>query len=147
MGRMKLGIGVAGALIVLLGVVGLLTMQGGDGSKETRTGVVTPVAADGAAPEVTVAVPTVPSTSPAQSSQSTKAPAATPTTAKAGTAKAAPTVTLPAQPTVEDIQKVIAGITAQVMAPSNTSASTKPLTREEVDALVREQLWLLGIHI
>ncbi|MDQ3897948.1 MAG: hypothetical protein M3326_12030, partial [Actinomycetota bacterium] len=75
-----------------------------------------------------------------------KAPVTPPTTAaKAGTAKTAPSVTLPAQPTVEDIQKVIAGITSQVIASANTSASTKPLTKEEVEAQVREQLRQLGI--
>ncbi|MDQ3897905.1 MAG: hypothetical protein M3326_11815, partial [Actinomycetota bacterium] len=71
---MKLGIGVAGAVIVLLGVVAVFTMQGNGGSKET-TKVVTPAAVDSvaAAPVGTVAVPSVTSTSPTQSSQTTKA--------------------------------------------------------------------------
>ena len=53
-------------------------------------------------------------------------------------------LTLPAQPTVQDVQKVLAGIMAQ-MAPPAGAATTVPLTKEQVEAELREQLRLLGI--
>jgi len=52
----------------------------------------------------------------------------------------------PAKPTPQEVQSVIAGITAQVLAPANTAVSTEPLTKAEVEALVRDQLRKLGIE-
>lgn len=143
MGRIKFGIGVAGALIVVFGVVAVLTMQGG--GKDRATQAVSQVAGETPAPDVTTAAPVSPVTQPAQSPPaSTKPAGTTATTAKAPHASSAP-VAVPAKPTAEDIQKVIAGITAEVLSPANPTVSTTPLTKEQVEAQVREQLKKLGI--
>lgn len=140
MGRMKIGIAVAGVVAVLSGVAAVTAMQSGDRSGHAGT-VASVGAPKNLAPVDAATAPTGPGTQPA--STPAKAP---PTTAKAATGKAGAVVTVPANPTPEDVQKVIAGITAEVLAPSGTSAGTKPLTREEVEARVREQLKKLGIN-
>lgn len=53
-------------------------------------------------------------------------------------------MTLSPQPTVQDVQKVLAGIMAQ-MTPPPGAATTASLTKEQVEAELREQLKLLGI--
>ena len=142
MGRIKLGIGAAGAVIVLVGVLAVLSMQGGGNGPATP--VVSQAAGDSSAPDVTTAAPVPPVTEPAQSPPpSTKPGDAAATTAKASDAPPAPG-TVRAQPTAADIQRVIAGITADVLSPPN-SVSTTPLTKEQVEAQVREQLKKLGI--
>lgn len=143
MGRTKLGIGAAGAVIVLLGVVAVLTMQ--DGGKDRATTVVSQAAGETSAPDVTAAAPVFPVTQPAQAPPpSTKPAGTTATKAKASEASSDP-VTAPTRLTPAEIQKVIAGITAEVLAPANPTASTTPLTKEQVEAQVREQLKKLGI--
>ncbi len=142
MGRMKVGIALTGAVLALLGVVAVITMHG-DSSPKAAVSAATqePGTTATTAPAATVA--TVAPSTPGTQTPSTKAQSPTPTTAKApaNTATSAP---LPAQPTAQDIQRVIEGITSQVLA-GNTSASTKPLTKEEVEAQVREQLKQFGI--
>ena len=54
-------------------------------------------------------------------------------------------VTLPARPTVQDVQKVLAGVMASMAPPAGTAATTAPLTKEQVEAQLREQLKLLGV--
>lgn len=143
MGRMKLGIAVAGVVLTLLGVVAF-AMTRSDGSTNHATSVASGVSTDATAPVATTPAAATPATQPAVA---TTAPSAksTPATTKAPATKPAPSVTVPAQPTPQDIQKVIAGITAEVLAPADTTASTKPLTKEEVEAKLREQLKQLGI--
>jgi hypothetical protein len=51
--------------------------------------------------------------------------------------------TIPAQPTVQDVQAVIAGLMANMTPPAGTGAPV--LTKEQVEAQMREQLRLLGI--
>jgi len=150
MGRLKLGIAVGGVVLALLGVVALTTMRS-DGGATHATPVASGVSENATVPNVTTVAPSAPATQPATTAKpaqnatnataTTKAPAATAAPAATG----APSVTIPAQPTAQDIQKVIAGITAEVLAPANTSASTQPLTKEQVEAKVREQLKQLGI--
>jgi hypothetical protein len=41
---------------------------------------------------------------------------------------------------VQDIQQLIAGIQAQITAPSATPGSTAPLTAEQIEARIREEL-------
>jgi hypothetical protein len=60
-------------------------------------------------------------------------------------ANAAPASAVP-QPSVQDIQQLIAGITAQVTAPSGTPGAT-PLTAAEIESRVREELKKLGITL
>jgi len=142
MGRIKLGIGGAGAVIVLVGVLAVLSMQGG-GNDPARP-VVSQATGDSSAPDVTAVAPVSPGTEPAQSPPPpTKAAGTTATGAKASEASSAPGA-VPGQPTAADIQRVIAGITADVLSPPN-SVSTTPLTKEQVEAQVREQLKKLGI--
>jgi hypothetical protein len=142
MGRIKLGIGGAGAVIVLVGVLAVLSMQGG-GNDPARP-VVSRAAGDSSAPDVTAVAPVSPGTEPAQSPPPPTKPAGTTATgAKASEASSAPGA-VPGQPTAADIQRVIAGITADVLSPPN-SVSTTPLTKEQVEAQVREQLKKLGI--
>jgi hypothetical protein len=49
------------------------------------------------------------------------------------------------QPSAEDLQSLIAGITAQMQVPPASTGSTVPLTQEQIEAQVREQLRQLGI--
>ena len=144
MGRFKLGIAVAGVVVTLLGVVAFTTMRS-DGSADHATTVASGVSEDATVPVVTTVAPKAPVTQPATTVKPAQSATNAPATTKAPAATAAPSVTVPAQPTAQDIQKVIAGITAEVLAPANTSASTQPLTKEQVEAKVREQLKQLGI--
>jgi hypothetical protein len=146
MGRMKIGIAVAGVIVMLLGAAAVLATQSGGDSKHVSSvaNQATGATVNGG---VTTVVPSVPATQPAQAAKTAttpNAPSAPPTTAGKGSTSAP--VTVPTQPTAQDIQRVIAGITAEVLAPANASASTKPLTKEEVEAKVREQLKQLGIN-
>lgn len=69
-------------------------------------------------------------------------PAATvPASAGPGSA----TVANPTPPSPEQIQQIIAGLTTKILAPADTSAGTKPLTKEQVEAELREQLRQVGI--
>lgn len=139
MGRMKIGIAVAGVVMALLGAVAVVAMQGGGGPDAA-----TRVASSAAGEVPTSSVVTV---VPAMAAPTSTAPgrAATTTVKGSSASKTTPTSALPAKPTVQDIQKVIAGITAKVLAPADTTASTKPLTDEQIEAQVREQLKQLGI--
>ena len=112
MTRLKVGIAAAGVVLVLLGVVAAATMAGGDGSN----------------PAVTVA---------SQTAAETLTPAGPAPAAGTGTQ-----ATIPAPPTVQDVQKVLAGVMANMAPPSGASA---PLTKEQVEAELREELRRLGI--
>jgi hypothetical protein len=78
---------------------------------------------------------------------------ATPTTGKASAYQKAPAATATpdssdaAKATPEEVQTVIAGILAQVTAAPGGTGTTKPMTTEQVEAFVREQLKLLGINL
>lgn len=144
MGRMKIGIVAGSVLVVLLGVVAAVTLR--SDSDTSGANRVASSATDPTISSVVTVVP-LPVIPPAASSATTAKPANAPTTTvKASTAsKSTPTTAIAGQPTAADIQKVIAGIMAEVTAPADTTASTKPLTKEQVEAKVREQLKLLGI--
>jgi hypothetical protein len=144
MGRFKLGIAVAGVVVTLLGVVAFTTMRS-DGGAGHATTAASGVSEDATVPVATTKAPSAPATQPATTVKPAQSATNAPATTKAPAATAAPSVTVPAQPTAQDIQKVIAGITAEVLAPANTSANTQPLTKEQVEAKVREQLKQLGI--
>jgi hypothetical protein len=145
MGRIKLGIAVVGVVIALLGVVALTTMRSGSSSDHATT-VASGVSEDATVPVVTTVAPTTPETHPASPGNTVPKTTSSPATTKAPTVNAAPTVTVPNQPTPQDIQKAIAAITAEVLAPATSSASTAPLTKEQVEAQVREQMKKLGIN-
>lgn len=53
--------------------------------------------------------------------------------------------TIPAQPTPQDVERIMAAITASMAPPAGTTGTTTPLTKEQVEAQLREQLKLLGI--
>ena len=143
MGRTKVGIGVAGAVVALLGVVAAVTMRSdgsSDASKVVSQGPVTTVAAapvaSTAAPAGTPATAASAPTTAARPSGTAGTKSASPTTAPAKTGM--PTV--PVAPSVQDIQQLIAGITAQITAPSASPGTTAPLTAEQIEARVREEL-------
>jgi hypothetical protein len=48
-------------------------------------------------------------------------------------------------PSPEQVQAIIAGLTASILAPSGTDPGAKPITKEQVEAQLREQLKQLGI--
>ena len=137
MGRTKASIAIAGAVIVLVGVVAAVAMgAGGSDNLATRSGQ---AAAPGSG--ASYVSPTVPpiTAAPATVPGATSTPR-TPAVTKAPGANSA----VGAQPSAQDIQKLIAGLTAQMQAPS-TTGGTAPLTEAQVAAQVREQLRLLGI--
>jgi hypothetical protein len=129
MGRMKLGVAMAG-VILTLGVAGCGSDRAGTVADKAPVTTLVPGASS--------VSPTVP---PATGQATTPVgPAATQT----GPAAALPGLTIP-QPSVHDIQNVIAQITAQVQAPTAATGGTAPLTKEQVEAAVRERLKQLGI--
>jgi hypothetical protein len=48
-------------------------------------------------------------------------------------------------PSPEEVQAIIAGLTSSILAPIGTDPGAKPLTKEQVEAQLREQLKQLGI--
>ena len=143
MGRTKAGIALAGVVVTLLGVVAAVTMRsdgGSDATKVASQGSATTVAATVESPIAPDGSATTASTAPAATSNlsgrtaTTKAPS-TPTPAKSGVPS-----TVSSQPSLHEIQQLIAGITAQIMAPAATPGSSAPLTAEQVEARVREEL-------
>lgn len=147
MGRMKLGIAVAGAVVVLLGVVAMVTMRS-DGGTDRATTVASQASDASTVPAVTTGAPQVAVTQPAaQPTATTKAPNAPVTTAapaKAPAAAATP-ASIPRSP--QDVQQFIAGITAQLQATAAANGNTTPMTKEQVEAQVRAQLQQLGITL
>lgn len=148
MGRMKLGVALAGAVVVLLGVVAILTMRS-DGGSDRAIKVATDKTETTVSPLASYVSPTVPPITtpvPTTAARAKQSSGTTPTTA--APAKSAPVSGGPAssvpQPSVQDIQKLIAGITAQIQA-SPATGTTAPLTAEQVEAQVREQLRQIGI--
>lgn len=142
MGRMKIGIVVAGVVVTLLGAVAVVTMRSNGGSNHVST-VANVAPGDAKAPALASVIPTtlapqpVPTTNAPSTPATTKAPAS------------APAATTPSsivsQPSVQDIQKIIAGITAQVQSSAVTNGA--PLIKEQVDAQVRSMLKQAGIDI
>jgi hypothetical protein len=140
MGRMKAGIALAGVVVALLGVVAAVTMRS-DGSAEA-----TKVASQGPASTVAAVGSTVAPGGSEPAAASSPATTAKPSGATA-TTKASPTAparsgspSTVSQPSVQDIQQLIAGIQAQITAPSATPGSTAPLTAEQIEARIREEL-------
>jgi hypothetical protein len=126
MGRMKVGIVTAVSLVALLGV--------GCGSDSGPVAKKSPTAV---APGTSLVPPTdAPSAAPV------KDPSAP--DAASPPADAATLATVP-QPSAQDIQNLIAGITAQLQVPPASTGSSVPLTQEQIEAQVREQLAQLGI--
>ena len=128
MGRMKVGIAMAVSLVALLGV--------GCGSDAKPVAKKAPTAV--LAPGTSLVPPTdAPSTAPANDP-------GTPDAAQTPPPDATSLATIP-QPTAQDLQNLIAGITAQIQAPTDSSGTAVRLTQEQVEAQVREQLKQLGI--
>ena len=141
MGRMKVGIALGGVVVALLGVVAAVTMRS-DGSSDA-----TKVASQGPASTVAAVGSTVAPGGSATTAATT--PATTAKTSGATATTKAPSTTAPAksgtastvsQPSLQEIQQLIAGITAQITAPPATPGSTAPLTAEQIEARVREEL-------
>ena len=134
MTRMKLGMAVGGAVLVVLGVVAAVTMRGDSGLDRS------PAVAAREAPGQT---PT-----PAQAVTPVADAPGTATTAKEPGKAPAQATTAPSVPrTPLEIQQFIAGITAQLQAPTATDGSTAPVTKEQIEAQVRAQLHQLGIKL
>jgi hypothetical protein len=152
MGRMKVGVAVAGVLVVLLGVGTLVTMRSDGGSTHANRVASSDISGNDPAPVVTTIVTAVPAAPPAQAATTpaTKAPAAAPSapaTTKAPTTAPATATTPPSVPrTAQEIQQFMAGLTAQLQA-TTASNGGPPLTKEQVEAQVRESLKLLGITL
>src|SRR5436309_16003192 len=113
MGRFKLGIAVAGVVVTLLGVVAFSTMRS-DGGADHATTAASAVSEDATVAVATTVAPSAPATQPATTVKPVPSTAKATATTKAPAATPAPTVVLPGQPTAQDIQKVIPGITAEV---------------------------------
>lgn len=154
MGRMKLGIAVAGAAIVLLGVVATVTMRS-DGGTNRATTVANQASEPGTATAVTTVAPSAPASTPVtQPAPATKAPSQTspapkapsaPATTVAGTNAPAAAVTPPSIPrSPQDVQQFIAGMTAQIQATAASNGNA-PVTKEQIEAQIRAQLQQLGI--
>lgn len=74
-----------------------------------------------------------------------------------GSNRAVPVATLPdsgsgsgvvanrTPPSPEEVQAIIAGLTSSILAPAGSEPGAKPLTKEQVEAQLREQLKQLGI--
>lgn len=147
MGRMKIGIAVTGAVVVLVGVVAMVTI-GSSGGAASGTKVASEATATTGAQNPTTVAPAPAGTGPASTAKPGTGPATTKVPAKTAPAAKTP-VTLPlvAQPTAQDIQKLIVGISSEVLAPADATANTAPLTKEQVEAKVRDQLQQLGITL
>lgn len=141
MGRTKIYIAVAGVIVTLLGVMAAVVMRSDSGTKRVAA-VATQAPADTSNPGVAAVLPSAPATQPGSAGRAPSAPA---TTAKGTAAKTAPPVSVPAQPSAQEIQKIIIGITAQAQAAAATNGSLAPVTQEQIEAQVRAQLKQLGI--
>ena len=143
MGRTKASIAVAGAVTVLVGVVAAVAMGTGGSDHVTRRSDQAAATAPGSG--ASYVSPTVPpiTAAPAKVPGATSTPGTPATTAAANTAPRTPSQ-VGAQPSAQDIQKLIAGLTAQMQSPS-TTGGTAPLTQAQVESQIREQLRLLGI--
>ncbi|HWI05115.1 MAG TPA: hypothetical protein VNT52_14990 [Acidimicrobiales bacterium] len=143
-GAKRIGLAVLVGIFVVVGTAVAVAMQLDGKTVEAST----PTTTVGATASTLAG--TVPPAPPAAEG---KAPATTPTTVKARTAattpaaKAAPVSSVPAKATPEEVQKVIAGIMAQLKAPPANAGTTTRLTDEQVEAMVREQLKQLGIYL
>lgn len=146
MGRAKLGVAFAGVIVMLLGVVTVVAVQGKGDSNHANSVIAS--TADQApavtAPTVVPAAPApTPTTAPVSSAQANGTPATTKAPAKAP-ASATPT-TLAPQPSAAEVQQIIAGLTAQLQQTAAANGSATPLTKEQVEAQLRAMLKQLGI--
>ena len=145
MGRAKMGIAAAGVILILVGVGAVAMMQ--SGRPDRATSADTPASDE---PEATV-VPILPTVAPPSSPSTTVAPPAQakggPTTTKAPAKAPAPgtPTTLDSTPSAQEIQQVIAGLTAQLQQTAAANGTAAPLTKEQVEAQLREMLKQLGI--
>jgi len=132
---MKIGMAVAVAAVTVAGVVGAITAGSSDPAKVgTAAGQQAP-GTRSLATANDVAAATI---LPVQGAS--PAPAAA-----GGSPGMAQPLQLPAHPTVQDVERILTGITAQILAPPSSTASTQPLTKEQVESQLREQLRRLGI--
>ncbi len=129
-----MGMVAAVAVVALAGVMAAITV----GSAGARN----PSAVAGRSPETSSAP--APTGAPSQTATIIPGQGANPPVAVGTPAIAAPTV-LPARPTAEDVQRMLAGLTAQILAAPGSAAGTPPLTRAQVEDRVRAQLGQLGI--
>jgi len=130
----------AGAVLVLLGLVVAVTMRIDAGRNHTATVAASRAAVDptpaGAVPATPSAV--IPTTAAPAAPTATKAPSSSPATA---------TPLPPVPRTPQEVQQFISGMTAQLQAATATDGSTAPVTKEQIEAQVRAQLKLLGINL
>lgn len=143
MGRMKIGIIVAGVVVTLLGAVAAVTMRSNGGSNHVNT-VANVAPGDAKAPALASVIPTTLAPQPVPTTNAPSTPATT-TKAPASAPAAITPSSIVSQPSAQDVQRIIAGITAQVQASEATNAA--PLTKEQVEAQVRDLLKQLGINI
>ncbi|MEA2685543.1 MAG: hypothetical protein QOE93_738 [Actinomycetota bacterium] len=111
---------------------------GGGGSNPAPTGAGSggnTTTADGTAAPIESAIPPVGAATPESPAPAGETPAG-----------ATAPVTLPPKPTAQDIQNAVLAITAQLSAPPAPGMAPVPLTREEIKAIVKEQLKALGIN-
>lgn len=139
MRRMKQAIAAGGAVLVLLGVVGSVTIWSDDGLNRSPTVAAREApgetTSDGVAPTLSsAATPTI------------KESGAPPTTQQPSKAPARATTTPSVPRTPQEVQQFVAGMTAHLQVSTATDGSTAPVTKEQVEAQVRLQLQQLGIH-
>jgi hypothetical protein len=137
MGRARTGIAAAGVILMLVGVGAVAVGQSGR-HPDRATSADTPASDK---PEATV-VPILPNVAP-PSAQAKGGPTTTKAPARAP-APGTPT-TLASTPSAQEIQQVIAGLTAQLQQTAAANGAGAPLTKEQVEAQLREMLKQLGI--
>lgn len=149
MGFSKLVGIVTGAALAVGVTAAVVITQGGDEPAPKR-----PTASATESPSSTGAgQASTASTSPAAATPA--APAASPTTttkpAAATAAPAAPSASAPAAPTpnasAQEVVNSVTALTEQLRQAANNGGQPRPLTQEEVNAALQEQLAKLGIKL
>lgn len=119
MGRLKVVAALTGVAFVLLSAVVISTMRSDSGTSHAKT-VVTQSSGDTSAPAGKSPEPAATATAPAPATSPAQAP-----------------------PSAQDVQRIIAGITAPLAAATGDGAAP---TKEQIEAQVRAQLQQLGIN-
>jgi hypothetical protein len=139
---MKMILAVVGAVFVVLGVVATATMRTDSSPNHAET-VANQASAETSPAAGPVVATGVPATQPAKAAPTTPSTKPGPAAAKAADAQTAPVS--PAQPSPQEVERIMAAITASMVPPAGATGTTAPLTKEQVEAQLREQLKLLGI--
>ncbi len=131
MGRMKMAMAAAAAVVALVGVSAAITVGDAGSTPPSTSRSPEKSSALAATDDQTPTIIPVPGAGP---------------TAAVGAPRATAPIVPTAQPTAEDVQRILAGITAAITAPPSPAASTQPLTKEQVEQEVRSKLGQLGIN-